>query len=48
MAYDFASSRSHAAVCQLLEQYGYKVANIIIMVPLIIILLLLVYPTAKS
>ena len=36
-AYDFASSRSHAAVCQLLEQHGYKVASII-MVPLIIII----------
>ena len=36
-AYDFASSRSHAAVCQLLEQYyGYEVANIV-MIPLIII-----------
>ena len=26
-AYDIASSGSHAAVCQLLEQYGCKVAN---------------------
>ena len=34
-AYDIASTRSYTAVCQLLEQYGYKVANII-MVPLII------------
>ena len=39
-AYDIASSRSHAAVCQLLEQYGYKVASII-MVPLTIIITVL-------
>ena len=35
-AYDIASSESHIAVCQLLEQYGYKVVNTI-MTPLIII-----------